>query len=119
MDFGIVTVSLTDKKPMEFFKEDIPEGKLTDYIMASTNHPTFKREMVDGKLFLDRAFHNNLFIKLLYDKGYRNIIVIRLYAIGRVRKVKRKDLEVTYIEPSEKLCYTLDFTKTPFYYIKR
>lgn len=110
MDYGIVTVSLTDKKPMELFKEDIPEGKLTDYIMASAYHPTFKREKVDGKLFLDGAFHDNLPIRLLYEKGYRNIIAIRLYSIGRVRKVKEKDLEITYIEPSEKLCHTLDFT---------
>lgn len=110
MDYGIVTVSLTDKKPMELFKEDIPEGKITDYIMASAYHPAFKLEKVDGKLFIDGSFHDNLPVKLLYEKGYRNIIAIRLYAIGRVRKVKEKDLEITYIEPSEKLCHTLDFT---------
>jgi len=110
MDFGIVTVSLTDKKPMELFKEDIPEGKITDYIMASAYHPAFKLEEVDGKLFIDGSFHDNLPIRLLYEKGYRSIIAIRLYAIGRVRKVKEKDLEITYIEPSEKLCHTLDFT---------
>ncbi len=110
MDYGIVTVSLSDKKPMELFKEDIPEGKITDYIMASAYHPAFKFEKVDGKLFLDGSFFDNLPIKLLYEKGYRNIIAIRLFAIGRVRKVKEKDLEITYIEPSEKLCNTLDFT---------
>ncbi len=110
MDFGIVTVSLTDKKPMELFKEDIPEGKITDYIMASAYHPAFKLEKVDGKLFIDGSFYDNLPIRLLYEKGYRSIIAIRLYAIGRVRKIKEKDLEITYIEPSEKLCHTLDFT---------
>lgn len=110
MDFGIVTVSLTDKRPMEIFKEDIPEGKITDYILASAYHPAFKLEKVDGKFFIDGCFFDNLPIKLLYEKGYRNIIAIRLYAIGRVRKIKEKDLEITYIEPSEKLCHTLDFT---------
>lgn len=110
MDYGIVTVSLTDKKPMELFKEDVPEGKITDYIMASAYHPAFKLEKVDGKLFIDGSFHDNLPIRLLYEKGYRSIIAIRLYAIGRVRKIKEKDLEITYIEPSEKLCHTLDFT---------
>ncbi len=110
IDYGIVTVSLSDKKPLELFKEDIPEGKITDYIMASAYHPAFKLEKVDGKLFLDGSFFDNLPIKLLYERGYRNIIAIRLFAIGRVRKVKEKDLEITYIEPSEKLCNTLDFT---------
>lgn len=110
VDFGIVTVSLSDKKSMELFKEDIPEGKISDYIMASAYHPAFKLEKVDGKLFLDGSFHDNLPIRLLYEKGYRNIIAIRLFAIGRVRKIKEKDLEITYIEPSEKLCNSLDFT---------
>ena len=32
IDFGIVTVNLTDKKPMELMKEDIPEGKLIDFL---------------------------------------------------------------------------------------
>lgn len=109
-DFGIVTISITDKKPLELFKEDIPEGKIVDYIMASAYHPAFKLEKVDGKLFLDGGFFDNLPIKLLYEKGYRNFIAIRLYATGRIRKVKEKDLEITYIEPSEKLCHTLDFT---------
>lgn len=109
-DFGIVTVSLSDKKPLELFKEDIPDGKIIDYIMASAYHPAFKREKVDGKLFIDGSFHDNLPINLLYKKGYRNIIAIRLFAIGRVRKVREKDLEITYIEPSEKLCNSLDFT---------
>ncbi|WP_352419362.1 patatin-like phospholipase family protein [Proteiniborus sp.] len=110
VDFGIVTVSLSDKKSMELFKEDIPEGKISDYIMASAYHPAFKLEKVDGKLFLDGSFHDNLPIRLLYEKGYRNIIAIRLFAIGRVRKIKENDLEITYIEPSEKLCNSLDFT---------
>lgn len=110
MDFGIVTISVTDKKSLELYKEDIPEGKLVDYIMASAYHPAFKFEKVDGKIFLDGGFHDNLPLKLLYDKGYREFIAIRLYAMGRVRKVKEKDIEITYIEPNEKLCNTLDFT---------
>jgi len=32
IDFGMVTFNLTDKKPMELLKEDIPEGKLVDFL---------------------------------------------------------------------------------------
>ncbi len=41
---GIVTVSLTDFKPIEVFIEDIPEGRLIDYLIASANLPIFKLE---------------------------------------------------------------------------
>jgi NTE family protein len=37
IDFGIVTVNLTDKKPVELMKEDIPKGKLVDFLIASAN----------------------------------------------------------------------------------
>ncbi|HHV83290.1 MAG TPA: patatin-like phospholipase family protein, partial [Tepidanaerobacter syntrophicus] len=52
-DFGIVTVELTDLKPVEIYIEDIPYGKLADYLLASANLPIFKMEKIDGKLFID------------------------------------------------------------------
>ena len=110
IDFGIVTVSLTDKKPMELYLEDIPEGKLIDYIMASAYFPAFKLEKMDGKLYIDGGFYDNLPIKLLQEKGYKDIIAIRLNALGRIRKVNEENLNITYISPSEKLCKTLDFS---------
>ncbi|HQK54427.1 MAG TPA: patatin-like phospholipase family protein, partial [Sedimentibacter sp.] len=65
IDFGIVTVNLTDKKPMELMKEDIPEGKLIDFLIASANLPAFRIEEVDGKKYLDGGFYNNLPIDIL------------------------------------------------------
>ena len=53
IDFGIVTFSLTDFKPVNIFKKDIPEGKLIDYLLASSCFPTFKPHMIDNKRFVD------------------------------------------------------------------
>lgn len=109
IDFGIVTVSLLDMKPLELYKEDIPEGKLVDYLMASANFPAFKIDKMDGKLFIDGGIHDNLPINLLIKKGYKDVIAIRTYGIGRVQKVKEKDVNIIYIEPNEDLGKTLDF----------
>jgi NTE family protein len=103
IDFGIVTVNLTDKKPMELMKEDIPKGKLVDFLIASANLPAFRIEEVDGKKYLDGGFYNNLPIDILADRGYKDIIAVRTLAMGIVRKVKIKDLNVTYIQPVESL----------------
>ena len=35
IDFGLNTFSLSDLKPVEVFKEDIPEGKLIDYVLST------------------------------------------------------------------------------------
>ena len=114
IDFGIVTVNLTDRKPMELMLEEIPEGKLVDFLIASANLPAFKIEEMDGKKYLDGGFYNNLPINILADKGYKDIIAVRTLAVGIVRKARVKDLNVTFIQPVESLgtmLGVLDFNK--------
>ncbi|MDD4780060.1 MAG: patatin-like phospholipase family protein [Tissierellia bacterium] len=111
MDFGIVTVNLTDRKPMEIFKEDIPKGRLIEYLLASANLPAFKQDELDGKKFLDGGFHNNLPIGILAKKGYTNIIAVRTHAIGIVRRPKKWGINIIYIQPVEQLAGILDFNK--------
>lgn len=111
MDFGIVTISLSDRKPMELFIEDIPQGQLANYLLASANLPVFKFERIDGKLFLDGGFYDNMPIRLLASKGYKEIIAVKLYDFAIRRRVKDEGVNITYINPSEDLGMTLDFTK--------
>lgn len=109
MDFGLVTVSLTDMKPLELYKEDIPEGQLHDYLMASASVPIFKLEKIGDKVFVDGAFHDNMPINLLAKKGYEKIIAIRSFGMGRIQKVDHEKIEITYINPSESLGNLMDF----------
>ncbi|SNS56206.1 NTE family protein [Anaerovirgula multivorans] len=111
VDFGFVTVSLTDFKPMEIFKEDIPMMKMADYLMASSYLPIFKSKKLDGKNFLDGSFYNNLPIDMLYHKGYKNIIAVRLLSKGRIKKLSYPDLNITYVQPYRDLGSIIDFTK--------
>ncbi|MTI65258.1 MAG: patatin-like phospholipase family protein [Firmicutes bacterium] len=111
MDFGIVTVSISDKKPLELFKEDIPKGKIVNYLMASASFPLFKREKIDEKVFLDGGFYDNVPISMLLSKEYKDIIVIRSFGLGRTRKVETSNLNIKYIEPKEDLGRVLDFSQ--------
>jgi NTE family protein len=109
-DFGIVTVDLTGFRPLELYIEDIPSGMLVDYLMASANLPFFKIDKIHGKLYIDGGFFDNLPIKLLTAKGYKDIIAVRLYGIGRTRRINKKQLNLITINPSEDLGGTLDFS---------
>ncbi|MDH8678569.1 patatin-like phospholipase family protein [Fusibacter bizertensis] len=107
--YGLVSVSLTDLKPVEKFIEDIPVGKLHDYMIASANLPAFKDEKLDNKRMLDGAFYDNLPINMLLDRGCDEVIAIRVFGIGRIRKISKKDRDkVIYIEPSEDLGKVLE-----------
>jgi len=108
-DFGLVTVNITDKKSLELLKQEIPYGKMIDYIMASANYPAFKCEEVDGKKYIDGAFADNLPIGVLAKKGYTDIIAVRTLAAGITKKNKYKNLNITYIQPVDNLGTVLDF----------
>lgn len=112
IDFGLVTVSLTDHKPLEYFIKDIPEGKLMDYMLASSYLPCFSPMQLDGKRFLDGGFYNNFPVDLMIKKGIKNIIAIDLHAVGRKKHTNVKNINYIYIEPSGDTGKMLDFDAT-------
>lgn len=100
--FGLVTVRTGDWKPVlcEMFIEDIPQGKLVDYMMASAALPFFKKVEIDGVRYMDGGILDNLPIEMLAKAGYTDIMAIRLG--GDIRYTKGIiPLNVTYIDPSE------------------
>ena len=102
-DLGIVTVSIPGWKPLELFKEDIPEGLLVDYLMASANFPAFRIEPIEGRYYIDGGFYDSCPVNLLSRKGYKDIIAIRTFGFGRIRPVEDNQVNVTSVCPSEDL----------------
>jgi len=111
IDFGLVTVSLSDWKPMELFAKDIEEGKIKDYILASSFLPGFKPQTFDGKKFLDGGFYDNLPINLMAEKGFKEIITVELNTIGIEQPIKNKALVIRRIRPSGDVGRLLEFNK--------
>lgn len=111
IDFGMVTFSLTDFKPIRIFKNDIPEGKLIDYLLASACFPAFRPHEIDNKKFIDGGVYDNIPVSLMLDKGIKNIIVVDVSGMGFVRKVDTRGVHITYIKNSEDLGGTLNFDK--------
>ena len=86
IDYGLVTVSISDHRPYELYLEDIPQGKLLSYIEASACFPGFKPVVIEENYFLDGALYNNCPINMLIKKGYDEIIAVRTKAPGVYRK---------------------------------
>ncbi len=112
-DFGLVTVMWDGKIiPNPMFLEDIPKGKLLDYLIASASLPIFKLDKLDDKLFLDGVFHNNMPVSLLREKGYEDIVVVRLVddLFGKINLNHHQDVNMKVIIPSEYLggCLNID-----------
>lgn len=111
IDLGIVTYDLSDFTPRELFLEDIPEGKLTDYLLASASFPLFKRTEIDGKKFTDGGIYDNIPYGMIKERGYRRIIVIDVSGLGMNRRPNIIGTETIYIKNSIDLGGVLDFSK--------
>lgn len=113
IDYGLVTVAVSNGwEPMELFKEDVPEGLLKDYILASAYYPLYNRPEIGGKRFLDGGIYNNCPISPLVRKGYSDIVAIRTGSRMPMRGVIDRSVKVTYVIPSESLGGTVDLRKS-------
>jgi len=105
IDFAMNTFNLSNFKPVEVFKKDIPEGKLIDYIISSAYLPIFKLErIIDDKFYLDGGVYSNCPIDLLVDNDYDEIYVIRCWQRNISFNYKnRKHAKIHILKPREDL----------------
>ena len=109
-DFGLVTVSVTERKPYELYMEDIPQGQLLQYIEASSCVPGFIPVVIDNNTYIDGAFYNSCPVNMLIAKGYTEIIAIRTRAPGVYRYAKApKGVTVKVITPRHNMGNVLIF----------
>lgn len=87
MEYGLVTIELPSLEPNYFYKEDIPEGKLIDYLLASSSlFPAFKPQDIDNIKYVDGGYLDNLPVYLAVKKGATHVIAVDLDTAGIVKK---------------------------------
>ncbi len=112
IEFIMGTFDVSSLKAMEISAKEAEDGYLKDYLMASANFPLFKSPKLHGKTYLDGGITNNVPIDMLINRGYKDIIVIRIYGIGVEKKIKiPEDVKITYIAPKAQLCNVLEFNR--------
>lgn len=107
--YGLVTFSLDKKEGEELFLEDIPKGKLVDYIMASAAMPGLKKTVIDDKKYVDGAFYDNLPAGMLIRRGITDIITVDVGGVGIVKDVPRTGINHINIKCSQNVVGMLDF----------
>lgn len=96
--FGLVTVALTGLSPQQLFIDQIPKGKLIDYLLASACFPIFKNVEIDGKKYVDGGFYDNAPANMLVRAGCRELIVVEIGGIGPVRHVSDESVHQIHLQ---------------------
>ena len=112
IDYGLVTYNISQNKPVLKIKEELPKENIKDYVLASAScYPAFKPYLIDGEMYIDGGYYDNLPINLAIDLGATEIIAVDLRAIGFKKNVKNKAVDITYIVPRNKIGSFLVFDK--------
>lgn len=112
IDYGIVTYNLSKYRPVIKMKKDLTKDNLKDYVLASAScYPAFRPYPIDGDLYIDGGYYDNIPINLAIDMGADEVIAIDLRAVGFKKNIKDKSVLVTYIAPRNNIGSFLVFDK--------
>ncbi|XMB72612.1 patatin-like phospholipase family protein [Mycoplasmatota bacterium WC30] len=108
IDFGFVTFSINNLKPLKLFINDIPADEIKYYLLGSALVPGFAQDKNYPTKFIDGGIYDRFPISMAIDKGYKKIIAVET----KQKKLKKyKGVNITFIQPSEDLGSFLYFNK--------
>lgn len=107
----VMTFHVDEWKEIEIDIQHEPEDKIRDYLLASAYiFPLFKNEKLHGNTYIDGGVFNNVPLGTLVERGYTDIISIRVFGPGREKPVKIPGkTKVLEIAPRVELGNFVDF----------
>lgn len=113
INYGLVTVNLSDLKPITLVKDEIPKAELKDYLMASaTCFPAFKTKKIKNDYYIDGGYYDNVPIDLAISMGATEVIAVDISGKGILPKKKKTySVPVIYIKPRNDIGSFLVFDK--------
>ena len=111
IELYIKTFSVDQFKELDIDLKTVEPGQMKDFLLASAYiFPLFKNEKLHGKTYIDGGAINNVPLDSLVDRGYEDIIMIRIFGIGREKRVKiPEETNILTIEPRVNLGNIIDF----------
>lgn len=110
----VTVYSLSDRKCLTVDVKALSPGEMGHMLLASAYLPVFKPEKQEGRKYLDGGGWNNVPIDVLLERGYEDLIVLRIYGLGfdteKVVKIP-EGTRVYHIAPRQSLGGILKFDK--------
>ncbi len=110
-DLGVVTFNVTDMKPVRTFLDEMEEGTVLDFLLASAAVPGLEQTEIKGKKFIDGGVWDNMPYDMARARGYKNIIIIDISGMGVNRRPNIEGSHTVYIKNSINMGGLFDFNK--------
>lgn len=104
IEFGLVTTCLKPPKKVEKFIDEIEDGKIVDYILASTAcFPIMQKYNIDGVDYIDGGYTDNVPFDMALRRGATELVIVDMHGMFRVSKPEDVNVKVHYISPKHDL----------------
>ena len=108
--FGLVTVEMRGLKPHELTLEEIPQGRLRDYLLASSAcFPAFRPREIDGVKYIDGGYTDNMPFRLAARMGATELLCVDINGVG-INRINDTGLPTRTIESKWSLGGLLTFS---------
>lgn len=115
--FGLVVYNKTRSKGQSLFTEDIPEGLLAEYVIASATFPVFQPHPIGDDLYLDGGLHSILPIDMAVEKEAVDMVIavdvaeVSRFSPQQWRWHRQYSDRLIYIRPSKLLPSPMNFSE--------
>lgn len=112
IEFGIVTTQVKPPKKIEKFVDEMEEGKVTDYILASTAcFPIMQPYNINGKDYVDGGYMDNVPFNMALKRGADELVIVDMHGMKHVSTPEDINAKVHYISPKHDLGNFIIFNK--------
>lgn len=108
--YGLMTTQMPDFKSRRFWINQIPEGQLVEYIMASSRLPILEPVVINGQNFMDGGLVENVPVSMLRREGFRRIVTVDLETRAAARNQLDDNTQMIFIHDKQDLGGFLDIT---------
>ena len=107
--FGLVMTEMSTMRSVQCRIEDIPQGRLKDYLLASSAcFPALRPREIDGVKYIDGGWRDNMPLALAASMGATELLGVDVDGIGIVRQ-NHTGLPTRIVRSHWNLGPTLDF----------
>lgn len=112
IEFGLVTTCINPPKKVEKFVDEMEDGKIVDYILASTAcFPIMQKYNIDGIDYVDGGYTDNVPFEMALRRGATELVIVDMHGMFRVSKPEDVNVKVHYISPKHDLGNFMLFNK--------
>ncbi len=122
VDFGLVVYNRTTRQGVELYPDDIPEGLLVEYVIASATFPVFQPHRIGKFEYIDGGVYSILPVKMALDRrpDLDLIIAVDVAEASRFSPQQwqwhwRYAEKLLYIRPSKILPSPMNFSREAFW----